>query len=195
MRILVDMDQVLALWVEKILQWYNEDYKTNFTRDDVKEYWATEKILGPQGRDFLRSAMRYPDFYQELDEVPGAVEGMKALLARGHEVIIVTAAPRAAALSFHGKLVWLRKHMPFFNLKNVVVTERKELVQGDILLDDGPHNIEAFEKANRYSRAIIFDCPWNRHMSDATYWRVRDWPDFLRLIDEFDAENEAPVGN
>lgn len=181
MRILLDQDQVLAKWVEKVLRWYNEDYKTNFTAADVTDYWAMEKILGPQGRDFIRSCIRYPDFYNDLEPVEGAIEGVKKLIDDGHDVVIVSAVPRCGGISYHGKCHWLREYMPYFKLDNFIACSRKDVVLGDVLLDDAGHNIEKYMKTGRM--AVLFDQPWNQHVTDFTR-RAKGWPEFLKFIDE-----------
>lgn len=178
MRILLDQDQVLAKWVEKVLAWYNEDYKTEFTVEDVKSYFAMESLLGPMGRHFIRSCIRYPDFYSDLDPVEGSIGSVKQLVDQGHDVVIVSAVPRAGAISFNGKLVWMRKFMPWFNLNNFIACSRKELIHGDILLDDATHNCHAFVKTGR--EAALFDRPWNRNApSDQYSVRINSWAHFM----------------
>lgn len=188
MRVLLDQDQVLAEWVEKVLEWYNQDYKTNFTVNDVQNYFDMEKILGPQGVPYIRSCIRYPDFYSDLKPVDGAIEGVKSLIDAGHDVCIVSAVPRCGAVSYHGKLVWLRKFMPWFNLNNFVACSRKELVHGDILLDDAPHNVESYAKSGHGRRAVLFDRPWNQKVTGIT--RVKTWPEFLEIVKQVQAEKD-----
>lgn len=182
MRIQLDQDQVICKWVERVLEWYNEDYKTAFTRDDVKNYWAMESILGVQGKPYLRSCMRYPRLYDDLDEVPGAIAGIKALMDRGHDVLIATAIPACAPVAYQGKLEWIRRRMPFFPVKNFIAIQRKDVLTGDLLLDDGPHNIDAWNKTNRTS--VVFDCPWNQDTKGT--FRVKGWEEFVELVDVLD---------
>lgn len=178
---------MICKWVERILEWYNEDYKTNFTREDVKDYWAMETILGIQGKPYLRSCMRYPELYRDLDAVEGAIDGLKTLIDKGHDVVIATAIPSCAGIGYHGKMEWIRRNMPFFSLKNFVSIQRKDILNGDLLLDDGPHNIAAWNKTNRTS--VVFDCPWNQQVV-ATH-RVKDWNEFIALVDRLSAEGKS----
>lgn len=190
MRIIVDQDQVICKWVERILEWFNNDYGTSFTRDDVKNYWGMESILGSQGKPFIRACIRYPELYRDLDPVEGAIEGMKRLIDDGHDVIIATAVPSAGGIAYHGKLEWIRRNMPFFNLKNFVAIQRKSLLSGDVLVDDGPHNITEWLATNR--NAIVFDCPWNRSLADEALLRSHSWDDVVRhvqLLDRIFKEN------
>jgi 5'(3')-deoxyribonucleotidase len=186
MRILLDQDEVICQWTARILEWYNQDHKTNFSCDDVRDNWYLESLLGPEANHFIRSCMRWPEFYTRLDPVPGAIEGVKALLDRGHEVRIVTAVPVSAGIAYHGKCQWVRDHMPFFNLKHLYAVHQKAEVEGDILLDDGPHNIEAWEKAGKVG--CYFTTRANTGKPSAH--RVSTWPEFIQLIDRLSAEKK-----
>ncbi len=177
MIILVDQDQVLCKWAERILEWWNHDNGTNVTIEDIESF-DMKLNMGPGSEHFIRASMRYPDFYQELEPIDGALEGMHELHKRGHDVIIVTAIPRSAGVSYHGKMAWIRKYMPWFDLNNFIGCRRKEMVIGDVLLDDGPHNIEAFNKIGR--EAVIYDQPWNRKLPGP---RVKNWKEFLEYIE------------
>lgn len=185
MKILLDQDQVLCQWTERVLEWFNRDYGTSIKITDVKD-WGLAKTLGPAGRDFIRSCMRWPEFYTRLDPVPGAIEGTEWLLNRGHEVRIVTAVPASAGIAYHGKQQWLRDRMPFFELDWFVAHQLKWEVEGDLLLDDGPHNIKGFMERNR--KVAVFDCPWNKDVVGT--WRVRDWQHFKELIRHLEEEKE-----
>jgi 5'(3')-deoxyribonucleotidase len=204
MRILLDQDQVICCWLERLLEWWNEDKGTHFTREDVKD-WAVTDTLGPGSEDFIRSSMRYPEMYRDLEEVPGAIAGVEKLIDDGHDVLIVTAVPKCAGIVYHGKLEWLRRKMrrrvmnkssdvrerigePFFDLKNFIACQRKELISGDLLVDDGVHNLIPFKESGRMT--VVFDAPWNRSYTGATK-RVYGWPDLLAFIDEVVRQTRA----
>lgn len=198
MRILIDQDQVLCCWVERILEWYNEDKHTSFTRDDIKKWDMTEN-LGDQADDFIRSCMRYPEFYRDLAPVEGAIYGMERLIRDEYDVLVVTAVPKCAGIAFHGKHEWLRRNIPSFDLNNFFACHRKYLVDGDVLFDDGLHNIKPFVMSGPRRHAVVMDTPWNRDtgilFSDdrrfgrsltaeemGRVYRVTHWNGFLELI-------------
>ena len=178
MRIFLDMDEVIVSWLQTVLDWYNEDKGSSYTRADITE-WDVVSCL-PNSRDFLRSLCRYPEFYRDLAPVAGSIEGVRMLLALGHDVIIATAVPKFAGVAYHGKLEWIRRNMPFFNLKNLVSIQRKDLLchgPSDILFDDGPHNLESWSRAG--GRAVAMEHPWNRGWNGE---RVSTWSDFVDLV-------------
>jgi 5'-nucleotidase len=177
-RLIIDQDEVICRWVERILEWWNKDNGTNLTVDDITN-WDVTSCLPHDGKYFIRSCMRYPELYRDLDPVDGAISGISQLISDGHDVIIATAAPPSAGVSYAGKLEWLRRNMGFFNLKNFIAIARKDLLMGDILLDDGEHNIDPWVKSGRIG--VIFDRPWNRKYHGATA-RVKSWEEFIELV-------------
>lgn len=197
-RILIDLDEVCCEWGKKILEWYNADKReecgqlgkewTDVSLDDITN-WDMKTNLGPGSEVYLRSYMRWPGFYQSLEPVPGSIDGVNDLLHAGYDVVIATAIPKCAGLAYEGKKEWLREHMPFFPLKSLVAISRKELLNGDILLDDGLHNLEPFLATDRH--AVCMSRPWNAGwMEEApSSWhpkahKVRGWSEFLPLVDE-----------
>lgn len=189
MRIILDQDQVICDWMQRVLEWYNEDKGTSFTKDDIKA-WNVTMNLGPESEDFLRSSMRYPELYRDLAPIECAITSVKKLIDNGHDVIIATAIPKCAGIAYHGKLEWIRRNMPFFPLNNFVAIQRKDMLEGDILLDDGLHNIGPWVCKHNHV-GVIFDNPWNRDVSSlptpvkgSRIERVKHWNEFLKLIEK-----------
>ena len=60
------------------------------------------------------------------------------------------------------------------------MTRRKQLIRGDVLIDDGIHNLEggAYKK-------ILFTAPHNRHYDAEAHGmtRVNNWEEAVRIID------------
>lgn len=195
MRIVLDQDEVIVQWLTTVLEWYNHDFGTTYVRDDVTCWKVTDSL--PNSHHFLRSTMRYPDFYRDLLPVEGAINGVKKLMDAGHDVVIATAIPKCAPIAHVGKLEWIRRNMPFFPLDNFISISRKDLLApgADVLLDDGLHNIMPWSETGK--TAVVFDAPWNRpklindgykppkveKMPDNVL-RVKHWNEFLRLIED-----------
>lgn len=181
MRIIVDQDEVLAHWVSRVIEWYNRDHETTHEREHIKEYFAMEKVLGENGKDYIKFAISIPSLYRDLEEVEGAYDGMKHLHDAGHELIIATALPPDGAIGYSGKIQWMKRVMPWFDLKNFVAIQRKYLLHGDVLIDDAPHNVESWVGSGR--PAILFDAPWNRHLDDSKYLRAKSWKEVVHQVE------------
>ena len=178
MRLLIDQDEVLAQFTARILEWWNQDHPNQkpVVVEDIGNYWL-EQTLGERAAYFIKACMRYPDFFTNLEPIPGAIEGMKTLHDEGHELIIATKCPTSAGIAFHGKIAWMRKHLPFVDVDNFVAIQRKDLLIGDVLLDDSPSNIKLFQKMGR--AVVIFDRPWNR---DLPGLRAKNWGEFIQMV-------------
>lgn len=170
-RLLVDMDGVLCNLIEKWFGRYNAEYGDQL-RLDALDTWGPHRIA-KAGRAVYKY-LSEPGFFRDLKPIPGAVEGVRSLLDHGHEVVVVTAAKNG----HRDKLDWIREHLPFLSPENVVFTHRKELVRGDVLFDDAPHNLEAFA---RYGTPVAMAYPYNRGVP---FPRVPDWQGFLELVAE-----------
>ncbi len=75
--------------------------------------------------------------------------------------------------------------MPEIPWSHVIVTSNKSLVKGDVLVDDGLHNL--YEGS--YIK-VLFDKPWNREvdkdkLTDIIH-RIHNWDEIVKLIEELD---------
>lgn len=176
MRILLDMDGVLAdclgYWLGLLNRYHGLDLKPT----DITE-WDTHRFCKDVPESVVYGYLSQPGFFRHLQPVEGAIDGVNYLISEGHEVVIVTSCPREYGES--DKRQWLKSHIPKLDPKNFISAHRKDLIQGDILLDDGVHNLEAWRDANIKGLAVCFDQPYNRSYIGA---RSYDWKDFLRMF-------------
>lgn len=81
-----------------------------------------------------------------------------------------------------GLLVALQgKHYPYLCWKDVIIAHDKKLINGDVLIDDGVHNLE-----NAKYKKLLFDQPHNRsyNAEENGMIRVHDWNEIYRAICE-----------
>lgn len=173
-RILVDQDDVLALFVDGLVKKFNKRFKTNYTPQDCNQ-WNLENVFGPEVWDIVHKK----GFFRDLEPVPGAIEVFQRLYTSGrYDMFIVTASEPSAYME---KVEWLQHYMPFFSIdKHFIACKTKDAVWGDVLLDDGLHNIQAFIGIGE---SIIFNRPHNQHLIG--FKRIYDWYEF-----EFYIENK-----
>jgi 5'-nucleotidase len=168
-RLLIDMDGVLCDLVKKWFAVYNAQHHDTLRAEQMRE-WGPH-VYAKRGRAIYRY-LSQPGFFLDLEPLPGAIEGMHQLVKCGHDVVIVTAARHGHA----DKLSWVRKNLPFFDLHQVVFAHRKELVRGDVLFDDAPHNLAAFAP---YGLPVAMAYPYNE---GAVGQRVHNWLEFIDLV-------------
>jgi 5'(3')-deoxyribonucleotidase len=78
-------------------------------------------------------------------------------------------------------------YFPFLSWSQVIITGRKQMIRGDVLIDDGIHNLEG----GSY-RKILFTAPHNRfYDAEANgMTRVHTWEEAVRIIDDMEEPAE-----
>lgn len=104
--------------------------------------------------DFIQSVINHPDYDKNNSEIDGlkdvflnappidlAIDSVIKLIECGkYEVYIATTAPWANTESLSHKRIWLEKHFGDKLKKRLIITHRKDLLIGDILIDDRTKN-------------------------------------------------------
>lgn len=102
----------------------------------------------------------------------GYVEGITALRDAGHQTIIITNRKGGELATMQ----WLQKHdVPYDGL---FIGRDKTMVDIDLLVDDWEVNWQ--EALAHGRRCIIWDQPWNAHVTDAE--RARSWDDVIKAV-------------
>ena len=177
MTILVDMDdtieQQLASWVRDA----NASYGTNVAYEDITD-WNVAKAFPGLTREQVYAIPMRPGFWLGVEPIPGAPEALKRLMDAGHEVYIVTATPFASVPEkIEG---FLFRYFPFLSWDQVIVTGKKQLIRGDVLIDDGIHNLEGGDYVK-----LLMTAPHNRdYNAEANGMiRVNGWDEIERVIE------------
>jgi 5'-nucleotidase len=176
LTILIDLDSILA---DLNLVWYstwNDRTGDNLTPEKVLS-WDVHKYCNGFEPMEVYSILNAPGFYQRLPVLPGAIEAVRTLWDDGHRIIIVTAAPHEAPTAHYDKRIWVNKHLPFLGEAEIVSTHSKDVIKGDVLIDDGPHNIEAFRKQNPAGFIATIEYPYNIPALSKCNFVGRDYKD------------------
>ncbi len=177
MTILVDMDDTIEKLLEALVKKANEQFHRNASVDDVTDWSIVCAFPGIAKREIL-DFMCEPGFWEGVKPIPGAAEALKHFMDEGHEVYIVTATESEHV---EGKIKnVLFRYFPFLSWEQVIITSRKQMIRGDVLIDDGIHNLEGGDY-----RKILFTAPYNKdYDAEANGMiRVRTWDEIVRIID------------
>jgi len=174
MRILIDMDDVMADAIARFLEWYERDFGIKILR---------EKLHGTKLRNIVppehqKTVLMYPHqkgFFKDLPLIEDSKEIIEALNNK-YEVFIVSAAMEFK-YSLYEKFEWLDEHFPFIPWKRRVFCGDKSIVNGDVLIDDHDFNLSVFA-----GRPIVFTAPHNVHYTE--YERMDKWKDAYKFFDE-----------
>ena len=177
MTILVDMDDTIEQLLQALVSRANERFRRNATVDDVTDWSIVCAYPGIAKKQIL-DFMCEPDFWDTVKPVPGAPEALKHFLDEGHEVYIVTATESEHMAGKMEKVLF--RYFPYLSWDRVIVTSRKQMIRGDVLIDDGIHNLEGGEY-----KKILFTAPYNRdYDAEANGMiRVRGWDEIIEIID------------
>lgn len=171
--ILLDIDDVVADLITPWLSWYNAKYVDNLKIKSITD-WNIDKFVKPVCGRHIYDFPSDPNVYKWLVKpIKGARRVIKELRANGNRVVFVTAFNKKVKGGV--KLNWLNLHgfnvMPYDYLE----LNDKSIVQGDLFIDDGWHNISTSSVENAY----LYTRPWNlKYDYDK---RVGNWKEIAKL--------------
>jgi 5'(3')-deoxyribonucleotidase len=168
MRIAVDMDEVLADPIQKLIQLYHRDYgvSQSLKIDAGNEIYHHVPV---HAKDKWYEYINEKGFFSDLPVIEGSVEALK-ILQENHDIYIVSAAMEFKN-SLADKFDWLTAHFPFISWKNIIFCGHK-IVDVDVMIDDRAKNFVDFK-----GRPLLFTSPHNLLLTH--YERVNNWQEVL----------------
>lgn len=184
LTILFDADDtaenLLNCWVAML----NEHYGTTVTIEDVKQ-WDVSMAFPELTKEQVYGVLQMDALWERLDPLPGSQRILQQLYDEGHQLYMVTATDYRTCKAKFDRILAL---FPFLDAHHIIITSNKQLVKGDILIDDGPHNLVGGD----YFK-ILFDRPHNRSFNEQTIGavRVNTWDEILNVIQKLKQEKEG----
>ncbi|MGP0688597.1 5' nucleotidase, NT5C type [Priestia aryabhattai] len=173
--LLIDMDSVICDLMTDWHNQYNKDYGDSLSVEKLK-CWESEKYVKPECGTKIYDYLDQPGLFLHLKPLPHAVEVLKRLYER-FSILIVTSSRTYA---YTEKEQWVEKHLPFIGKYNIVFTHQKDKIYGDLLFDDAPHNLKAFQATGRHAVAMSY--PYNEEVKVP---RVDDWLQFEQYVNTY----------
>ena len=152
-RILVDMDGVLADVYKSLINYQYTQKGINMTEQELMG--VEERTAFPD----ITSIVCSNRFFYHSPLMVDSVEGLKYLNDR-YELLIVSSATEFSGC-LNDKQQWLEEHFPFIHFSQMIFCGRKDCIQGDIMIDDHPKNLDHF-CGERY----IFTQPHNADLNN-----------------------------
>ena len=174
MKIGIDQDWVLAKLTKKWLEYYNAIFDDVLKAEDLKS-WAIKEYVKPEAKEFILKILDIPGFYRDLEVTKDSQRVLRKLQEQGHELFIVT--DPFTKMSMQSKHEWLQENFPFIKKENYVFTSRKDLLDLDVLIDDGVHNCESFK-----GMPLLFDTPYNTEQEG--FFKVKNWVHIEHVFDD-----------
>jgi 5'(3')-deoxyribonucleotidase len=123
--------------------------------------------------------MERADFWAELEPMPHAVEAVRMLRQTRRHTIVWASAPWWECREWAAvRRDWLYRHFTARDDEMMFGSE-KQLLRGDILIEDNPKTALAWRDNNPHGVAYLYDQPYTK----STEWPERDRFDWARLVD------------
>ncbi len=173
--LLIDMDSVICDLMSEWHRRYNHDYDDNLSVEKL-ECWRSEDYVKNECGDKIYEYLDQPGLFLQLKPLPHAIEVLERLSSM-YDVMIVTSSRTYA---YTEKEQWVEKHLPFIGKRNLIFSHRKEMIRGDLLFDDAPHNLIAFKNSGRM--AIAMNYRYNQYVDVP---RVNNWLEFEEWLSKW----------
>lgn len=174
MRVVVDMDGVVADWISSA-----RVYTKEFFGIDVE----FEEITGPKFASILKGKLRrighshsyssdeeiykiisgFKGFYLNLEPYEGSIDAIKQIQRNGHNIVFCT-KPTGWDVCSYEKVQWLRKHFSSIPYEIIMVSsmEAKHMVYTPVLIEDDPRALKDHPSAI----PVCIARPWNKEFRD-----------------------------
>lgn len=82
-----------------------------------------------------------PNIFQNLNPLPNSIQAVNTLLnSDKYEIYFLSTAPWNNPSAWTDKRLWLEEQFGDIVNRKLILTHRKDLIRGDILIDDRPNN-------------------------------------------------------
>ena len=187
--ILLDLDDVLnnqnELWLAELNHLYNKSVRP----EDITS-WDITKAFSALNESQIYEPVTSGRLVWKMTAPHDAVEYTNCWHNNGHTLFIVTATHTSNA---DAKVQWLYRNYPWFNEDRLIITRYKQLIMGDVLIDDGLHNLlpnEYISATPGYTK-VCLDKPWNRLDGVFTHGihRIQNFAGADSIIQELEKRN------
>lgn len=176
MIILLDVDGVLADFHGGILELIRDLFGLNLTIQDFKNWDYTSALESEQMKKELREHIKQAGFISGLKPYPEAQEAVGKLRALS-EVYCVTSPNHTVPTWIPERYEWLT-HYFSISPQDVILTGKKHLIDGDVMIDDHPGNVASWNTKHPNGFGYLWDRPYTK---DAYLPRIDRWDDIVAI--------------
>ena len=135
--ILSDVDGVLEDLVSPWVQALNIKYDRNVSPSDIIE-WDITKFFPGLSKTQVFSPLHKEQFWKDLQPYEDAQQYIQKLIEDGDRVVLLTSAhPDTVPYKWQ----WINRHFPCIAFRDIIIASDKQMISGDVLIDDAPHNL------------------------------------------------------
>lgn len=167
MTILIDVDDTIELLLKAWVDYLNEKYSYNVDWFAIRS-WDLHDSFPELTSEQIYNPLQDEELWRKVDPMPYASEIIQKLIEEGHEIYLVTSSYyKTIPVKFDRMLF---KYFSIIDWRHVIIACNKQMIRGDVLVDDGPHNLEGGDYAK-----ILMSSPHNFNYPAAENGMVRVW--------------------
>lgn len=184
LMILVDMDNTLENLTDAWVEALNERHSLNVKPEEITD-WDVTKAFPTLTAAQVFQPIHENNFWERVKPIRGAPETLAKLINDGHAVCVVTASHYETLAAKMEKVLF--RYFPFITWDEVIITSHKQLIRGDVMIDDAVHNL-----VNGNYEKLLMDAPHNRGFNAEAHGmtRVKTWDDIYKFVCDFSQINK-----
>lgn len=167
LRVLLDVDQVLTSFIDLYVSCAK---KAGVLKEPVPFDWEPEcwdigdaLNLNQKEKDKVHKYLNRNNVGKYMKSLPGHCYVKELMNLDGVEVFFVTTSYDGSPTWDHDRRYWIKERFGRKARSNLVFTEKKEVVEGAILLDDKVENVLKWAKRHPQGKGIVW--PWKYNIS------------------------------
>ncbi|MBE6158548.1 MAG: hypothetical protein E7159_01830 [Firmicutes bacterium] len=182
-KILIDVDEVICNTT--FLYYMNEFLGTDYKLDDFKTYYIDDVIPDEKKEDFYNFYISH-DIYEKAELIDGSLEGLEKL-THDYDVYLYSSCimfnkEKESGKLFMDKYNFIMNKLPFIKPENVIFTNTKNMIVGDIQIDDRLKNL-----MGPTDTKILFTAYHNKditeeELKEKNVIRANNWKELVDII-------------
>lgn len=185
MVVLVDLDDTIERLLDAWCCWLNRVYGTTVQPEDVTE-WDITKFFPSLTKEEVFAPLYTGFFWSTVKPKSDAMEYLWKIHENGDQIYIITSSNFETIKPKFDCIIG--RYFPWVPYSNVIVASNKQMVSGDVLVDDGIHNLIG----GKYEK-ILMTAPHNKYIDLSTYSDIRranSWSEAYDIIQEIKRERQ-----
>ena len=184
---LIDFDSTLSDTFAGVIPVVNAEFGTNYTPKDFVS-WSSELFMEPEHASFMWGEHGFlsDDVQIATPPVRYAIQGVKQLLRKGHDLMVVSDRPSRL---YDVTCAWLQQHeldLPVVfthNKHSASVGTDGDRTKAQVawqhrlthVVEDAPHHAKSFADRSFVDRVYLLDYPHNQDVAHEKITRVHTW--------------------
>ena len=172
--ILCDADDTIENLCQTWVTYLNRMYGTTVHSSEIVD-WNVSLFFPSLTKEQVYDPIFNKNFWKEINPIDGCYKVLKEINKRD-ELYIITATNYQTCDT---KIERILEMYPFLKWSQFIITERKQLVYGDWLIDDGVHNFDG-----GVYKGILMSQPHNKNFNaeENGLIRVHGWDEIGKIL-------------